>query len=243
MYLAVCDDEDESLDAIAGLLDDWEAERQLPLPRRMFSSAVELLEVARRERFTLYLLDVIMPTVDGMAAARELRTFDGAADIVFLTSSPEFACESYRVHTLDYLLKPVNRKRLFRLLDELYLREQRPREALVLKTGTTIVRVPFSQLAFVEVIGKRLYFNLTNGGVREVAGSLKEYEDLLLIRPEFMRVHRSYIVNLDYIRAYVRGRVYLSDTEYVPIGELYKEAFQNYIEKKFKNLEPGLPAR
>lgn len=230
MYLAVCDDEAEGLEAIAGLLDDWEAERQLPLPRRMFSSAVELLEAARRERFTLYLLDVIMPTVDGMAAARELRTFDGAADIVFLTSSPEFACESYQVRTLDYLLKPVNRERLFRLLDELYLREQRPREALVLKTGTTIVRVPFSQLAFVEVMGKRLYFNLTNGGVREVAGALKEYEDLLLIRPEFMRVHRSYIVNMLQAAEFSSSHIVTFTGKEIPVSRLlYPQLHKDYM--------------
>ena len=51
-----------------------------------------------------------------------------------------------------------------------------------------------------------------------------------------MRVHRSYIVNLRAIRSYVRGRIFLSDTEYVPIGENYKEAFQNYIDRHFKNL-------
>ncbi|WP_290586661.1 LytR/AlgR family response regulator transcription factor, partial [Alistipes sp. CAG:268] len=53
---------------------------------------------------------------------------------------------------------------------------------------------------------------------------------------QFMRVHRSYIVNLRAIRSYVRGRIFLSDTEYVPIGENYKEAFQNYIDRHFKNL-------
>ena len=53
---------------------------------------------------------------------------------------------------------------------------------------------------------------------------------------QFMRVHRSYIVNLRVIRSYVRGRIFLSDTEYVPIGENYKEAFQNYIDRHFKNL-------
>ena len=52
----------------------------------------------------------------------------------------------------------------------------------------------------------------------------------------FMRVHRSYIVNLRMIKAYVKGRIFLSDTEYVPIGENYKEAFQGYIDKNFKNL-------
>lgn len=230
MYIAVCDDETEALGTISALLSDWEADRQLPLRRQLFSNAMELLDAARRERFTLYLLDVIMPTVDGMAAARELRTFDCAADIVFLTSSPEFACESYRVQTLDYLLKPVDREQLFRLLDRLYLREQRPQEALVLKTSTTIIRVPFSQLVFVEVIGKRLYFNLTDGEVREVAGSLKDYENLLLSRPEFMRVHRSYIVNMFQASELSSSHIRTFSGKDIPVSRLlYPQLQKDYM--------------
>lgn len=51
-----------------------------------------------------------------------------------------------------------------------------------------------------------------------------------------MRIHRSYIVNLDCIRSYVRGRVYISETEYLPIGEMYKETFQRYVDSRFRNL-------
>lgn len=240
MYIAVCDDEAEALDAIAALLCEWEAERQLPLPRRLFSNAVELLEAARRERFTLYLLDVIMPPIDGISAARELRSFDCAADIVFLTSTPEFAYESYRVQSLDYLLKPVERERLFPLLDRLYLREQRPQESLVLKTSTTIVRVLFSQLVFVEVIGKRLYFNLTDGGVREVAGSLKDYEDLLLSRPEFMRVHRSYIVNMLQAAEFSSSRIRTFSGRDIPVSRLlYPQLHKDYMALLFDQRGPA----
>ena len=94
-------------------------------------------------------------------------SFDTAADIVFLTSSPGFAYESYGVRALEYLLKPISGKLLFPVLDKLSLREQRPQDGLTLKAGATLVRVPFSQLAYVEVSGKHLYFNLTDGQVRE----------------------------------------------------------------------------
>lgn len=235
MYLAVCDDSAGALDTIDALLCTWETERQLPLRRRLFSGAMELLEAARRERFTLYLLDVIMPSIDGISAARELRTFDAAADIVFLTTSSEFACESYRVQAMDYLLKPVQREQLFPLLDRLYLWEQRPQEALTLKTGTTIVRVPFSQLAFVEVISKRLYFNMINGDVREVAGSLRDYEDALLARPEFMRVHRSYIVNMFQAAEFSSSRIRTFSGKDIPVSrQLHPQLHKDYIALLFE---------
>lgn len=231
MYIAVCDDHPETLEAVSSLLDSWERERQIPLPRKLFSNAIDLLDAARRERFTLYLLDILMPRMDGMTAAQDIRAFDCAADIVFLTSSPEFACESYRVQALDYLLKPVDRELLFRLLDRLFLREQSPEEALTLKNGATIIRVPFSQLAFVEVMRKRLYFNLTDGEVREIKGSLRDYEDLLLSRGEFMRVHRSYIVNMLQAAEFSPSRIRTFSGKDVPVSRLlYPRLQKDYLD-------------
>ena len=196
MYLAVCDDNRQDLDAVLSLLDAWKAGRDAVLRCTAFQSAVELVEAARQERFTLYLLDVMMPGMDGLDAAREIRGFDDAAEIVFLSSSPGFAYESYGVRALNYLLKPIEEGKLFALLDQLRLREQKPLEALTLKTATTIIRVPYARISYVEVIGKHVYFHLADGDVREVLGPLKEFEAMLLSRPEFMRVHRSYIVNM-----------------------------------------------
>lgn len=240
MYIAVCDDETTELQALDALLHAWEVERNVPLRRRLFQSVVELLEVARRERFTLYLLDVLMPATNGMSAAREIRTFDSAAELVFLTSSPEFAWESYRVQALDYLLKPVDRELLFGLLDRLYHREQRPQDALTVKTSTTILRIPFSQLAFVEVMGKRLYFNLAGGDVREVSGSLKTYEELLLARPEFMRVHRSYIVNMLQAEEFSSSRIRTFSGRDIPVSRLlYPQIQKDYMKLLFEGGEKG----
>ena len=196
MYLAVCDDRQEELEAILSLLDAWQAQHGAVLRRKAFQSAVELVETARQEKFTLYLLDVMMPGMDGLDAAREIRRFDDVAEIVFLSTSPGFAYESYGVRALNYLLKPVAKEKLFALLDQLSLREQRPQDALTLKTATTIIRVPYAQISYAEVIGKHVYFHLVDRDVREVVGSLKDFEAVLLPRPEFMRVHRSYIVNM-----------------------------------------------
>lgn len=107
MYLAVCDDRKEELDALLSLLEKWERKHDAALRPKAFQSAVELVETARQERFTLYLLDVMMPGMDGLECARETRRFDDAAEIVFLSTSPGFAYESYGVRALNYLLKPV----------------------------------------------------------------------------------------------------------------------------------------
>lgn len=230
MYLAVCDDKKEELNAVLSLLDQWQAEYDICLRYKAFQSAVELVETARRERFTLYLLDVMMPGMDGLECAREIRRFDDAAEIVFLSTSPGFAYESYGVRALNYLLKPVEREKLFSLLGQLSLREQRLQDALTLKTGATIVRVPYDHISYVEVMGKHVYFHLVDGDVREVVGSLKDYEALLLPRPEFMRVHRSYIVNMLQVEELSSGHIRTFSGRTVPVSRLlYPQLQKDYM--------------
>lgn len=196
MYIAVCDDQIEELEKLTALLQAWQSDLHSDVRFQTFRSGGQLLDAARAERFTLYLLDVLMPGMTGMDAAREIRSFDAAADIIFLTTSPGFAYESYGVRAAEYLLKPINAKLLYPVLDKLYLREQKPQDGLTVKSNGMLVRLPFSQLSYVEVNGKHLFFNMADGTVYEVAASMREYEGALLARPEFMRVHRSYIVNM-----------------------------------------------
>ena len=133
MYIAVCDDQTEELGSLTELIGAWEEDRGTPVRVKSFRSAAALLDAARHERFTLYLLDIMMPGLNGMDAAREIRGFDKAADIIFLTSSPGFAYDSYSVQALEYLLKPIRTKTLYPILDRLELRERRPQEALTLR--------------------------------------------------------------------------------------------------------------
>ena len=238
MYIALCDDQKEELRTLEHLLDRWQQERQTPLRFRSFPNAVQLLNAAEKETFSLYLLDVMMPGLDGLEAAREIRSLDDTAEIVFLTSSPDFAYESYGVRALDYLLKPIGAQRLFPILDRLALREQKPREGLTLKCGSTLIRVLFSQLTYVEVQGKHLYFNLTDGSVHQVFGTLHEYEPLLLSRPEFTRIHRSYIVNLLQVAKLSSGEVRTFSGRTLPVSRLlYPQLQKDYMNLLFEERE------
>ena len=160
MYIAVCDDQIEELEKLTALLQAWQSDRRSDVRFQTFHSGGQLLDAARAERFTLYLLDVLMPGMTGMDAAREIRSFDAAADIIFLTTSPGFAYESYGVRAAEYLLKPINAKLLYPVLDKLYLRDQKPQDGLTVKSNGMLVRLPFSQLSYVEVNGKHLFFNM-----------------------------------------------------------------------------------
>ena len=234
MYIAVCDDQIEELEKVKELLDTWRTERGSSMHYKTYRSAAELLDAARRERFTLYLLDVLMPGMTGMDAAREIRTFDAAAEIVFLTTSPGFAYESYGVRAIDYLLKPLNSKLLYPVLDRLHRREQKPQDGLTVKSDGVLLRLPFAQLTYVEVNGKHLYFNMADGSVHEVSASLKEYSGALLARPEFMRVHRSYIVKMYQVEKLSQTGAVTFSGKTVPVSRLlYGQLQKDYLELLF----------
>ena len=207
MYIAVCDDQIEELEKLTALLQAWQSDRRSDVRFQTFRSGGQLLD-----------------------AAREIRSFDAAADIIFLTTSPGFAYESYGVRAAEYLLKPINAKLLYPVLDKLYLRDQKPQDGLTVKSNGMLVRLPFSHLSYVEVNGKHLFFNMADGTVYEVAASMREYEGALLARPEFMRVHRSYIVNMLQAEKLSPAGVITFSGHNVPVSRLlYGQLQKDYL--------------
>ena len=242
MNIAICDDQINELEHILKLLNMWQESHNTILQCKTFRNAGELLTAARKERFTLYLLDVMMPGTDGLATAREIRTFDEVAEIVFLSSSPDFAYASYGVHALDYLLKPIQPENLSPILNRLTQRETEPQDGLLLKYGATLIHVLFSQIVYVEVLNKHLSYHLTDGTVKEIPGSLNQCEPLLLSRPEFRRIYRSYIVNLLKVAEISPTTVKTISGKELPVSRgLYHELQKDYVELLFSSEGRGEP--
>ena len=188
----------------------------------------------------LLITDICMPRKDGLDLLAKLRETQPELPVIIYSGFDNFSYAQKAIHygVEEYLLKPIRTKTLYPILDRLELRERRPQEALTLRTGGIIVRVPFSQLTYVEVNGKHLYFNLADGQVREVVGSMKEYEDALLTRPEFMRIHRSYIVNMLQIRELSSAGVQTFSGQSLPVSRLlYPQLQKDYMALLFEQRE------
>ena len=117
--IAICDDETEFLDLLSESLASRCRAHQLTLQLYRFTNGDELISAHRAYGMDLILLDMIMPLLSGMDTARELRQHDPHVPIIFLTSSPEFALESYEVRTFWYLLKPLDEVRFHAVLRQL----------------------------------------------------------------------------------------------------------------------------
>ena len=241
MRIAACDDNLQELDRLAKLLDAYRHRTKASFTYKVYSDGDALLEDVREGGFDFLLLDVMMPLINGMQIAHEVRTFDESIKIAFLTSSPEFAVESYSVEAFAYLLKPAMEDNLFPILDKLLLAAQNSVEGLRIKFQNGFANLLFSRLAYIEVMNRTLCFHLTDGSVRELVAPLSDYEETLLERPEFIRVHRSFIVNLFQIQELRTTDILTYTGRTVPISRrLYAQVRKAYVDQLFT--EKGMDA-
>lgn len=238
MKIAICDDEKRDLLQIASLLEAFRHNRKAELFYLSFQSATELLASMDNRDYDLLLLDMLMPGVNGMQAAREVRERNSQIEIVFLTSSPEYAVESYSVRAHYYLLKPTTEEKLFPILDRLMANFKRPEDTLRIKTQSSVLNLPYGKIEYIEVSAKKLYFYLTDGDKREIAGNLTDYERSLLKRPGFIKVHRSYLINLQWVQELRPGELVTVTGRRVPVARTaYPQVRTAYTQFLFEEVE------
>lgn len=214
------------------------------------NNALEAQQLLASQHVDLIFVDINMPDLSGVEFVRSLVD---RPMVIFTTAYSEYAVEGFKLDAVDYLLKPFSFADFSRSAgkaNSLYeLRHNqragepeatpealpKDKEYISVKADYKVSLVKISNIVYLESEGEYVRMHLADGTTITTLFRLKNME-AALPSDMFMRVHRSYIVNLRCIKGYVRGRVFLSDTEYVPIGENYKESFQHYIESNFKNL-------
>lgn len=217
--IAFCDDDMEVLHQMNELLDRYRVERNEDITYAAFQSPFELLtEIEKGIRQDILFLDVVMPGQNGMDVAKEIRQYDTNMKIIFLTSSPEFAVESYSVGAYFYQLKPIWEESFFRLMDSVLAEcEKKKKNSLILRSKDGITRIDLQQLEYCEVLGRKLLFHLENGAVLESAGSLDDLAGQLMQYSNFFRPHRSFLVNMEYIQNISSRSIKMVNDAEIPI--------------------------
>ena len=203
-------------------------------------SAMDAMKVMEREVIDAIFVDINMPDLNGMDFVKSLVV---PPLVVFTTAYSEYAVEGYKVDAVDYLLKPFGLQEFQRAAMKVKTRlEERssvpslpaPEEddILFLKTDYKVVRVNISEIRYVEGMSEYVKFFLEGQKPLVVLLSMKKLEERLP-SSAFMRIHRSYIVNLTKIREVNKNRVIMDAETYLPIGENYREAFSSYLDSKF----------
>lgn len=208
-------------------------------------SAAEAVGAINEGGVDAMFVDINMPDVNGVELVRSL---DSMPLVVFTTAYSEYAIEGFRVDAVDYLLKPIGFEDFLKAANKLYefycMRNgARPavaddeagvqHDCLFVKSDYRVLRVPIDSIKYIESMSEyvRIY---VEGNPKPIISllSMKKIEENLP-SSSFMRVHRSYLVNLNRIKEVSRMRIVYDNDVYVPIGEMYKENFFAYIEKRF----------
>lgn len=204
MYqLALVEDERDAADALAAFIERYSRERSEEFEITRFGNAIDF-EMCR-QRFDLVFMDIQMPGINGMEAARLLRTYDDETPIIFVTNLAQYAVRGYEVGALDFIVKPVTYFN-FRMRMDKAMRHIRRNvgRSITISTRDGLRVIPFSDIEYVEVSRHDLAYHLY--GEKDpfiVYGSLVAFEEQVSGGP-FVRISNSCLVNMNHIRS-VKG--------------------------------------
>ena len=215
LSIAICDDEALDAQQIA----NWVQEYLHGHPERYghihtFHRGQELLcQVEESGGFDLYLLDIVMPGLDGIRTGQKLREFGDGGKIIYLTVSPDYAIDSYSVHAFFYLLKPLDRDRLFEVLDAAVEKlDSRRNKAMLVTTKDGPRRILSDQIIYVERVGRSLRYYCSGCTVDSMSlrVTFRTAVEQILADPRFCQCGSSFAFNLQHV-AGVRGQEVLLD--------------------------------
>ncbi|MBR3597786.1 MAG: response regulator transcription factor [Clostridia bacterium] len=225
LRIAVCDDDFLFRKQIAEIMNRWEQKPENAV-FEIFDNGDELISAHKTSPFDIILLDILMPLINGIETAREIRQNDKNTKIVFLTSSPEFAVESYTVKADNYLLKPVSEKALFCCLDELAEEIGNKAKTIAIKGIYNVYKLVVDDIVYVEAQNKHIVFSMLDGSKIETTEPLHICEEKLIPNKEFFKCHRSYIVNINHIDKYTSKEIRMHNGSFIPISRSYQKDFE-----------------
>lgn len=225
--IAVCDDDSECLNSAVQMIEAWSTEQGISIELYRFDNGDELISKNAAIRMDIIFLDIIMPLLSGIDTAKELRENDKAVKIIFLTSSPEFALQSYEVKAYDYLLKPISYRRVREVLDECSICLNREPKNFVLKTSFGYQKLYFHDIEYAEAQNRKVFLYLRSGKSVEAIEPFYSFEDKLMSDDGFFKCHRSYLVYLPNVGHFDHTSITTKSGRNIPIARGYSKAFHD----------------
>ena len=203
-------------------------------------SAFEAMEIMNNRTVQLLFIDINMPDLNGLEFVKSLTD---KPHIVFTTAYSEYAVEGFQVDATDYLLKPITYNSFLKAANKVKnlidLNANSHKESiratashLFVKSDYKLIRIELDDIKYIESQHEYIKIHLINSAPVTTQLSMKSIEEQLP-SDRFMRVHRSYIVNLAKVSVIERNRIVFDGKVYIPVSDQYKEKFQEYIDGNF----------
>ncbi len=215
---AICDDEPIMVREISDRLSQYmNGQKMASYSVTSFSNGRALLESDCN--FDIIFLDVQMDKLDGIETARILRQRGNHSLLIFVTVLKECVFNAFEVEAYDYLIKPLDSNYFGRTMDRaVSTLAQRAGKSIVIQRGGSCDVVPLAQIVYCEVQGRKIYVHQSDGKIIDYYDNMESLEHRMDRR--FFRCHRSYLVNLDYVRGCDTGMVTMSQGAQVPVSRL-----------------------
>ncbi len=222
--IAICDDDSSQINALKKMLAEWNGCNII----KEYNSAEQFLFNYPDVSCDLLLLDIEMGNMSGMELAKKLRAKGDMLPIIFITGFSKYMGEGYDVEALHYLIKPVDKKKLFQVLDK-YACRHKSDNRIILSCGNESVLVASDDIVYLEAFGKKTQITLSSGkeiictcGLSDVSAKLRE---------GFIYCHRSYVVNIRLIRSISRTEITMDSGQKIPLSRrLYDSVNRAFID-------------
>ncbi len=225
LKIAVCDDEPVMCQQLKLLLSEFLTSQNRPFEISCYGNGLSLL--ASPFHYDLIFLDIQLPNLNGVELAKRLRAreFDGI--LIFVTILADYMPDAFEVEAADYLLKPIDQSHFQRTLKRTLKRmDARWERSLFIQTANWCKSVKFSDIYYCEVRNRKIYLH-TKHGVIDYYGKMKDLEQQAGSR--FIKCHRSFLVNPDYLSQYANGQITLENGEYLPVSRQHHSLLMNQM--------------
>lgn len=227
--VAVCDDERTECDYLCALLSDWGEEADVRLECVTFKSAESFLfEYEENKNFDILLLDIQMGKMNGVELAERIRAEDNGVQIIFITGFSDYILRGYDVGALHFLLKPVEKEKLFKVLFKAKENLKKEEKYLLVPSDSGNVKIKLSDVFYIEAFGHESAIYLKE---QNIISKLSVSRIETMLGAGFVHTHRSYIVNLEKVSGITASEVFLDGGKKIPVSRrLYTALNKAFIE-------------
>ncbi|MCI5587381.1 MAG: LytTR family DNA-binding domain-containing protein [Lachnospiraceae bacterium] len=237
--VAICEDSDIDRDMLGEIVGLLMNDRGIDYQVDLYRNGENLVSCYKNKPYDLIFLDIMMNEIDGIETGKLIRGMDGSVEIVYCTSSSDFAIAAYEVHAMGYLVKPYEPGRIGAVID--YFIQKHPQEEknyIEVKSKRKSLIIPYKDIIHLESDNKVVYIYTTTQGAVKVYNKLDTLENELKDE-RFLRCHQSYLVNMQYVAGLVDSDFIMIDNRMIPIRKsgrkLIIKRYEDYLKDSVRN--------
>ncbi len=244
MKITICDDSIKDLLQTEKLLLKYKTlhpDKDFELEK--FSDPSRLYQKISEGKLTdIYILDMLMPRRTGIDLGRQLRMSGHESAIIYITASDDYALDAYGVRAIRYLLKPIDEDKLYEALDyALSYTKVKSESMYLIKTQNGLLQRPYSKIEYIENIGRKQEVHMTDGEIIRSLFIRKSFEEETreaARRKNFLQIHKSFLVNLDYVKQLTADGMIMESGKQLPVSKAktarVKREYLLFVSEKYK---------